>query len=133
MAQAFQTKDDEWITVWTLAVSKAWDDPKFRKRLFSDAKGAIRAAFKFELPAGLDVKVAPGQNSKYRSELPPPRVGVVAAPPALLFQKGKSLWNASPNALLTLVFPDPPDVEDQAIALAEYVKLGMDDGFTCCC
>jgi hypothetical protein len=137
MAHAYQTKDDEWITVWTQAVSKAWTDADFRKSLFTDAKGAIRRAFRFELPAGLGLRVEPGEASKFRSEFleasEAQMVGAVGAPPALLFDKANSVWIAKPNALLTLVFPDPPDLTHQAVALAEYVKLGMDDGFTCCC
>jgi len=134
----FQTKDDEWISVWAEAVAKAWSDRSFRRELFENAQQAIKKEFNFALPAGLQLTVVPSDGSQFANELIQGSTGQYAPAarlPRLEFAKSgeKSKWSDVPNAYLKLILPEPPEINDLAVATVEYVRLGLEDGFTCCC
>jgi ribosomally synthesized peptide (two-chain TOMM family) len=108
----------QWERVWIEVVARAWKDQKFRDDLLANsganARGVINAAFQFQLPSDVNLKV------------------VAAGPQHKSWDKDKD----HPRSLteLTLILPAPPaSPGDHAVALAHYVASGRSMPFTCCC
>lgn len=103
-----------WQEVWIGAVALAWRNPEFKNQLLRNPRKAIAEHFAYNLPPFLELSILDGSKS--------PEYGWRV--------HGEDGW-VLPMTHLEMVLPGPPpDVKDQAVALADYSAAGRTYPFT---
>ena len=115
-----------WEDVWLATVSKAWKEPAFRTFLLEDARRAIRTAFDYHLPPGMELYVidaATLPNGEKYGWKPSQRTVTDA-------DDDPNTW-VLPKTVVMMALPPTPAVEEQALALSYFNAMGGEYPFTC--
>jgi ribosomally synthesized peptide (two-chain TOMM family) len=104
--------------VLVAAISKAWNDDRFKEMLMIDSKLAMSTIRGYRLPWALIFPMQPDPQARWQ-----PPTG-----------DGSSFWYNEMRHTLKLYLPTKPSaLNSEPVALAAYNAAGAEYPFTCCC
>lgn len=104
----------EFQEVYARVVALAWKDSVFLEELRKDARATLANYFGYMCPWNIDIEFEQLSGQEYE------------------WQPGEDVWNLPKNAIHVGIPKKPPQLEEQAVALAVYNAAGPAYLFTCC-